>query len=83
MTSVDPPLRLFRDRHGRLHYRPAVGDVVVLRRAHVCGGDRAVVTVVGVDVRLACERCGAKLVIDHHRFRRRVREVVGTLDGAG
>lgn len=71
--------RLRRSADGRLHYSPAAGDVVVLRHAHVCGGEEAVITVLGVDVRLVCRGCGAKLVIPRDRFLRRVRDVVGTV----
>ena len=71
--------RAVRDRDGRLHYTPEAGDVVVLRRAHPCGSDRMVVTLVGLDVRLACSGCGAKLTLTRDRLRSRVREVSGTV----
>jgi hypothetical protein len=56
-----------------------VGDVVALRTAHVCGVDRMVVTQLGLDVRLACSGCGARVVLSRERLRGRVREVVGTV----
>ena len=72
--------RASRDASGRLQYQPQAGDVVLLRRAHVCGGDRMAVTHVALDVRLSCAGCGAHLVMTRERLRSRVRDVVGTLD---
>lgn len=74
-----PAARARRRPDGRLDYEPEAGDVVALRTAHVCGGDRMVVTRVGLDVRLSCSGCGAHLVLSRQRFRGRVREVLGTL----
>jgi len=73
------PERARRGPDGRLHYDPEVGDVVALRRAHVCGADRMAVTQVGLDVRLACTGCGARVVLTRERLRSRVRELVGTV----
>jgi hypothetical protein len=76
--------RVHRDQHGRLHYEPAAGDVVVLRKAHVCGSDRMVITAVGLDVRLSCSGCGAHVTLTRERLRSRLRAVAGTIrDGSG
>ncbi|HEX3605922.1 MAG TPA: DUF951 domain-containing protein [Candidatus Dormibacteraeota bacterium] len=74
------PERAGRGSDGRLRYSPEVGDLIALRSAHVCGGDRMVVTQVGLDVRLACAGCGARVVLSRERLRSRVRELLG---GAG
>jgi hypothetical protein len=71
--------RAARDAHGRLHYEPATGDVVRLRKAHPCGADRMVVTRVALDVRLACAGCGAHLVLTRARLGTRVADVPGTI----
>ena len=54
---------------------PSVGDVVRLKRAHPCGSDRFVVTVVGLDVRLSCAGCGARLILTRARLQSRLRAV--------
>jgi hypothetical protein len=71
--------RVRRDQHGRLQYQPAAGDVVVLRKAHVCGADRMVVSHVALDVRLSCSGCGAHLMLTRERLRSTVRDVAGTI----
>jgi hypothetical protein len=67
---------------GRLDYRPEVGDLIALRAAHVCGSERMVVTQVGLDVRLSCAGCGARVVLSRERLRGRVRELIGGVDSA-
>jgi hypothetical protein len=75
-----PPERGRRGPDGRLVYQPEVGDLIALRAAHVCGADRMVVTQVGLDVRLACAGCGARVVLSRERLRGRVRELLGTVE---
>jgi hypothetical protein len=53
----------------------AVGDVVELRRAHPCGSSRFVVTMVGLDIRLSCTGCGARLILSRERLHSRLRAV--------
>jgi hypothetical protein len=55
---------------------------VRLRKAHACGADVFRVTGAGADVRLLCERCGAKIFIDRARFGARVKEVLTSAPGA-
>jgi hypothetical protein len=84
VTEVTAPdRRAERDAHGRLHYEPAAGDVVVMRRAHVCGADRMVVTVAALDIRLVCSGCGAKLTLTRARLRSQLAAVAGTVADLG
>jgi hypothetical protein len=55
------------------------GQILQLKRAHVCGSDRFVVTHVGLDVRLSCTGCGARLILSRERLRSRMVAVVGTV----
>ena len=78
-----PEERAARRPDGRLDYRPEVGDLIALRAAHVCGSERMVVTQVGLDVRLSCAGCGARVVLSRERLRGRVRELIGGVDHPG
>ena len=78
-----PEERASRRPDGRFDYRPEVGDLIALRAAHVCGSDRMVVTQLGLDVRLSCAGCGARVVMSRERLRGRVRELIGGIDSAG
>ena len=48
------------------------GEVVQLKRPHVCGSDRFMVTHVGLDIRLSCTGCGARLILSRQRLESRV-----------
>jgi hypothetical protein len=78
-----PEERAARRPDGRLDYSPRVGDLIALRAAHVCGSDRMVVTQLGLDVRLSCAGCGARVVLSRERLRGRVRELIGGVDSTG
>jgi hypothetical protein len=52
----------------------AAGQVVQLKRAHVCGSDRFMVTHVALDVRLSCTGCGARLILTRQRLASRLRD---------
>ena len=78
--TAPSPERAQRGPDGRLRYSPEVGDLIALRAAHVCGADRMVVTQVGLDVRLACAGCGARVVLSRERLRGRVRELLGSVE---
>jgi len=60
-------------------WEPSVGAVVQLKRAHPCGSDRFAVTHVGLDVRLSCAGCGARLILTRARLQSRLRAVVGDI----
>lgn len=53
-----------------------VGDIVRLRKAHPCGGDRWQVTRVGSDIGLRCLTCGRVVLLSRALFRRRLRAVL-------
>ena len=54
-----------------------MGDAVQLKRAHPCGSDRFVVTHVGLDIRLSCAGCGARLILTRAKLQARLRAVEG------
>ena len=53
-----------------------IGDIVRLRKAHPCGGDRWQVTRVGSDIGLRCLTCGRLVLLGRTLFRRRLRAVL-------
>ena len=60
--------------------RPAMelqeGDVVALRKPHVCGGVDWKVTRVGADIGLSCVTCGRIILLPRHEFRARLRRII-------
>ena len=51
---------------------------VRLRKPHACGGTSFVVSSTGADIRLFCEKCGAKVFIDRARWGSRAVEVLAS-----
>jgi hypothetical protein len=49
---------------------------VRLRKPHACGGRSFVVSAVGADIRLFCEKCGTKIFIERARWRARAVELL-------
>lgn len=45
-----------------------VGDVVVTKKAHPCGGDRWQVARTGADYKIKCLKCGHVVMLDAQAF---------------
>ena len=52
-----------------------VGDVLVMKKTHPCGGARFAVLRVGMDFRLRCENCGHELMLPRSRAEKNIRSV--------
>lgn len=52
-----------------------VGDVLVLKKNHPCGGSRFLVLRVGMDFRLRCQTCGHEMMIPRVKAEKSIRAV--------
>ncbi len=52
-----------------------VGDIVVLKKNHPCGGCRFSVLRVGMDFRLRCLTCGREMLIPRVKAEKSIRQV--------
>jgi len=52
-----------------------VGDRLIMKKKHPCGGDRFAVLRVGMDFRLRCEGCGHEFMAPRHKIERNVKRV--------
>lgn len=52
-----------------------VGDVLVLKKKHPCGGSRFLVLRVGMDFRLRCQTCGREMMIPRVKAEKSIRTV--------
>lgn len=55
-----------------------VGDVVVTRKAHPCGGDTWEILRTGVDFRLKCVTCGRIIMTPRPKFEKSVKSVISS-----
>lgn len=53
----------------------AVGSVVVMKKAHPCGGFRWQILRVGVDIKIKCLECGHVVMISRLDFEKRLKKV--------
>jgi hypothetical protein len=59
-----PPLPLYLD------------DVVVLRKAHPCGGDTWRIVRLGADIGVRCSKCGCRVLIGRSELERDIKRFV-------
>lgn len=53
-----------------------VGDVLVLRKPHPCGGTEWTVTRIGADFKLSCTTCGREVMRPRSDVERAVRRIL-------
>ena len=57
-----------------------IGDVVRMRKKHPCGSDLWIITRVGLDYRIRCQKCAHSVLLPRQRFVKQVKEVVSRGD---
>lgn len=59
-----------------------LGDVVLLRRPHPCGGTAWLVDRLGADIGIRCRSCGRHVLIERRNLERRLESFVSRGDAA-
>ena len=57
-----------------------LGDVVVTRKPHPCGGSEWTVTRTGADIKIRCLRCSHGVLMDRETFLKRRKAIVSRRD---
>lgn len=57
-----------------------VGEVLKLKKAHPCGGDRFKVVRSASDVKIECLKCGHSLIMEIDRLKKSVKSREGRVD---
>ena len=52
-----------------------VGDTLVMKKTHPCGGNRFAVLRTGMDFRLRCETCGHEMMVPHNKIERHIKTI--------
>lgn len=55
-----------------------VGDVVMTRKPHPCGGNTWEIMRTGVDFRIKCVKCGRIVMIPRPKFEKSVKSIIST-----
>ena len=53
-----------------------VGDVILSRKPHPCGGSEWTVTRTGADIKMKCNTCGRVVMLDRESFLKRRKALV-------
>jgi hypothetical protein len=53
-----------------------LGDVVMLRKVHPCGGYEWTVVRLGADIGLVCTTCGRRILLTRREFEKRLKKFV-------
>ena len=53
-----------------------INDILVMKKAHPCGGDRWLVLRTGADFRLRCLKCGHELMTPRFKAEKNIRQVI-------
>ena len=55
-----------------------VGDVIMMKKQHPCGGNLFSVQRVGSDVRIVCQSCGRDLTLDRIKLEKATKKVLSS-----
>lgn len=54
----------------------AVGDILIMRKAHPCGNNRFLVLRVGMDFKLKCQNCGREFIIPRIKAEKNIKQIL-------
>lgn len=52
----------------------SIGDKVISKKAHPCGGNEWTIVRVGADIKLKCDKCGHIIMIDLNDMRKIIKK---------
>lgn len=53
----------------------SVGDILVMKKNHPCGGNRFLVLRVGMDFKMRCAGCGHEIMVPRSKAEKGIRKV--------
>lgn len=60
---------------GGLFLDVQVGDTIIARKNHPCGGHRFAVLRVGMDFRIRCEKCGREIMLARNKIEKNIKKI--------
>jgi hypothetical protein len=52
-----------------------IGDILTMKKAHPCGGEKWLVTRIGADFKLKCLKCGHEVMTPRFKAEKNIRSV--------
>ena len=53
-----------------------VGDVLVMKKEHPCGGNRFLVLRSGMDFKIKCEKCAREVMVPRSKAERNIKQIL-------
>ncbi len=53
-----------------------VGDTLVMKKSHPCGCDRFIVTRVGMDFKIKCEKCEHEIMSPRKKIEKNIKKII-------
>ena len=66
---------MYKFSEGEVYLEICVGDVLQMKKNHVCGSNTMKVLRVGADFRLECEKCGHVFMIARSKCEKNIKSV--------
>ena len=54
-----------------------VGDILLMKKQHPCGGKRFEVLRIGMDFKIRCITCGREVMVPRSKAERNIKKIVG------
>jgi hypothetical protein len=54
-----------------------LNDLVMMKKDHACGTNLWMITRVGADIKIKCQKCGHEIMMDRLEFNRKLKKVLG------
>lgn len=53
-----------------------LGDTVVMKKAHPCGGRDFLVKRVGMDIKIVCKKCGREIMMPRAKTEKGIKKII-------
>jgi len=57
-----------------------IGDILILKKRHPCGGSEWIVVRTGADLKIRCGTCGHVVLIDRAELRKKIKKIINKED---
>ncbi len=53
-----------------------IGDILVMKKKHPCGGDKFAVLRIGADFRIRCIQCGHEVMLERVKVEKNIKKII-------
>ena len=53
-----------------------IGDILLMKKNHPCGGSRFIVLRSGMDFKLQCEKCGHEVEVPRSKAEKNIKQII-------